>query len=37
LFVGSGKDDGIIEGGRLLKGDVGSQGIAQAGDEELDL
>jgi hypothetical protein len=30
------KDHGI-EGGRLLQGDVSSQGITQAGDEELDL
>jgi hypothetical protein len=37
LFVGSGKDDGVVEGGRLLQGDVSLQGIAQAGDEELDL
>jgi hypothetical protein len=37
LFVGSGKDDDVVEGGRLLQGDVSSQGIAQAGDEELDL
>jgi hypothetical protein len=37
LFVGSGKNDGVVEGGWLLQGDVSSQGIAQAGDEELDL
>jgi hypothetical protein len=37
LFIGSGKDDGVIEGGRPLQGDVSSQGIAQVGDEELDL
>jgi hypothetical protein len=37
LFIGSGEDDSVVEGGRLLQGDVSSQGIAQADDEELDL